>query len=113
MPRNPFFSRKILFFTALAEYSAKLTEEGVDFILPLCHLYEFQDNTTAERFDFPVILSGCVNYPRSRSCVAARARSAVIRGLFFQVVFATHPRARAVALTAVRVLPLNPCERAL
>ena len=27
-------------------------------VLPLCHLYEFQDERTCEELDFPVILSG-------------------------------------------------------
>ena len=43
----------------LEEYKRKLEhDEGVDLVLPLCHLYEWQDNVTASRFDFPVILSG-------------------------------------------------------
>ena len=27
-------------------------------VLPLCHLYEFQDERTCNDFDFPVVLSG-------------------------------------------------------
>ena len=27
-------------------------------VLPLCHLYEFQDERTCREFDFPIILSG-------------------------------------------------------
>jgi hypothetical protein len=39
-------------------YKQQLEGEGVDFVLPLCHLYEPEDDMTARRFDFPVILSG-------------------------------------------------------
>uniref|UniRef100_A0A0G4H9J8 EF-hand domain-containing protein n=1 Tax=Chromera velia CCMP2878 TaxID=1169474 RepID=A0A0G4H9J8_9ALVE len=40
-------------------YKKKLEEEdGVDLVLPLCHLYEFQDERTCRDFDFPLILSG-------------------------------------------------------
>lgn len=43
----------------LAEYKRILEEEkGCDLVLPLCHLYEHQDERTAREFDFPVILSG-------------------------------------------------------
>lgn len=33
-------------------------EKGCDLVLPLCHLYENQDEITCRNFDFPVILSG-------------------------------------------------------
>lgn len=33
-------------------------EDGVDLVLPMCHLYEYQDERTAEQFDFPVIIGG-------------------------------------------------------
>ena len=40
-------------------YNEKLKdEEGCDMVLPLCHLYEYQDEKTCRDFDFPVILSG-------------------------------------------------------
>lgn len=42
----------------LAEYKEKLEKSGCDLVLPLCHLYEEQDERTAREFDFPVILSG-------------------------------------------------------
>jgi 5''-nucleotidase/2'',3''-cyclic phosphodiesterase and related esterases len=42
----------------MGHYKALLEQQGVDFVLPLCHLYEPEDNVTAQRFDFPVILSG-------------------------------------------------------
>jgi len=43
----------------LKEYNAKLKEEdGCDMVLPLCHLYEIQDERTCREFDFPVIMSG-------------------------------------------------------
>merc|ERR1711970_1154953 len=41
-----------------ALYNTKLKEDGCDMVLPLCHLYEFQDERTCEEFDFPVVLSG-------------------------------------------------------
>ena len=44
---------------SLQHYSAKLkNEKGCDMVLPLCHLYEYQDEKTCRDFDFPVILSG-------------------------------------------------------
>ena len=40
-------------------YNNKLkAEDGCDMVLPLCHLYEYQDEKTCREFDFPVILSG-------------------------------------------------------
>ena len=42
----------------LAEYDAKLKGAGCDVVVPLCHLYEFQDERTCREFDFPVVLSG-------------------------------------------------------
>ena len=42
----------------LRTYDAKLKDEGCDMVLPLCHLYEFQDDRTCSDFDFPVVLSG-------------------------------------------------------
>eukprot|EP00927_Polykrikos_kofoidii_P041246 TRINITY_DN35169_c0_g1_i1.p1 TRINITY_DN35169_c0_g1~~TRINITY_DN35169_c0_g1_i1.p1 ORF type:complete len:700 (+),score=116.82 TRINITY_DN35169_c0_g1_i1:140-2101(+) len=46
-------------WATLASYKLKLEEEhGCDLVLPLCHLYEKQDERTMREFDFPVILSG-------------------------------------------------------
>jgi len=45
-------------WVCLEKYNTKLKEDGCDMVLPLCHLYEFQDERTCEEFDFPVILSG-------------------------------------------------------
>ena len=43
----------------MKEYNAKLkNEDGCDMVLPLCHLYEPQDERTCREFDFPVIMSG-------------------------------------------------------
>lgn len=39
-------------------YNEKLLDQGCDMVLPLCHLYEYQDEKTCNEFDFPVILSG-------------------------------------------------------
>ena len=36
-------------------------------VLPLCHLYEFQDEKTCEMFDFPVVLSGHDHHKVDRS----------------------------------------------
>lgn len=43
---------------SLQEYNEKLLDEGCDMVLPLCHLYEYQDEKTCNEFNFPVILSG-------------------------------------------------------
>jgi 2',3'-cyclic-nucleotide 2'-phosphodiesterase (5'-nucleotidase family) len=43
---------------SMGRYKAKLEREGADVVVPLCHLYEPQDEHTAREFDFPVILSG-------------------------------------------------------
>lgn len=43
----------------LKKYKAQLeSDDKVDIVLPLCHLYEFQDERTCNEFDFPLILSG-------------------------------------------------------
>jgi 2',3'-cyclic-nucleotide 2'-phosphodiesterase (5'-nucleotidase family) len=42
----------------LKEYNNKLNNQGCDMVLPLCHLYEHQDEKTCTEFDFPVILGG-------------------------------------------------------
>ena len=43
----------------MKEYNDKLkNEDGCDMVLPLCHLYEIQDERTCNEFDFPVIMSG-------------------------------------------------------
>jgi len=40
-------------------YSAKLYDEDkVDLVIPLCHLYEPQDEVTCRDFDFPLVISG-------------------------------------------------------
>jgi hypothetical protein len=40
-------------------YNEKLkNEDGCDMVLPLCHLYEIQDERTCNEFEFPVIMSG-------------------------------------------------------
>ena len=44
--------------TTSSRYNKKLKADGCDMVLPLCHLYEFQDEKTCEKFDFPVVLSG-------------------------------------------------------
>ena len=43
----------------MATYKKKLEkQEGCDVVVPLCHLYEPQDERTCREFDFPVVLSG-------------------------------------------------------
>ena len=43
----------------MKEYNDILkNEDGCDMVLPLCHLYEHQDERTCNEFDFPVIMSG-------------------------------------------------------
>lgn len=43
----------------MQKYKDKLEEDdGVDVVIPLCHLYEPQDERTCKEFDFPLILSG-------------------------------------------------------
>ena len=43
----------------MKDYDKKLKNEyNCDMVLPLCHLYEYQDEKTCREFDFPVILSG-------------------------------------------------------
>ena len=42
----------------MAKYKPMLEAKGADLVIPLCHLYEPQDERTAREFDFPVILSG-------------------------------------------------------
>ena len=42
----------------MTAFKAKLEGEGADVVIPLCHLYEPQDERTANEMDFPLILSG-------------------------------------------------------
>lgn len=42
----------------MAKFKPRLEAEGADLVIPLCHLYEPQDERTAREFDFPIILSG-------------------------------------------------------
>ncbi|CAE7651836.1 unnamed protein product, partial [Symbiodinium pilosum] len=43
----------------MANYKLKLEgEKSCDVVVPLCHLYEPQDERTCREFDFPVVLSG-------------------------------------------------------
>jgi len=42
----------------MAKSKPKLEAMGADLVIPLCHLYEWQDERTAHEFDFPLILSG-------------------------------------------------------
>mmetsp|Transcript_54264 Transcript_54264/g.126338 ORF Transcript_54264/g.126338 Transcript_54264/m.126338 type:complete len:612 (+) Transcript_54264:138-1973(+) len=43
----------------IAKYKKKLEEErGCDVVVPLCHLYEPQDERTCREFDVPLVLSG-------------------------------------------------------
>eukprot|EP00928_Gymnodinium_smaydae_P062725 TRINITY_DN46519_c0_g1_i1.p1 TRINITY_DN46519_c0_g1~~TRINITY_DN46519_c0_g1_i1.p1 ORF type:complete len:655 (+),score=141.50 TRINITY_DN46519_c0_g1_i1:112-1965(+) len=43
----------------IARYKVKMEQErGCDLVIPLCHLYEPQDEHTCKEFDFPLILSG-------------------------------------------------------
>lgn len=43
----------------MATYKEKLEkEQGCDLVVPLCHLYENQDERTCREFNFPLILSG-------------------------------------------------------
>ena len=42
----------------LAFYKKLLEDMDCDLVVPLCHLYESQDEITCRKFDFPVILSG-------------------------------------------------------
>lgn len=41
-------------------------QSSVDLVLPLCHLYEAQDERTAADFDFPLILGGHDHHPVNR-----------------------------------------------
>lgn len=42
----------------MAIYKKKLEQKACDVVVPLCHLYEPQDEKTCRDFDFPVVLSG-------------------------------------------------------
>ena len=89
-------------------YTPKVKAAGADLIIPLCHLYEPQDERTAREFDFPVILSGhdhrktCHSdghVPRSRAAAQLRSR------LLPRWPRAAQPRSRAAAQLRSRLLP--------
>jgi 2',3'-cyclic-nucleotide 2'-phosphodiesterase (5'-nucleotidase family) len=59
-------------WTTLAEYKHRLESNGADVVVPLCHLYEWQDAKTAALFDFPVILSGHDHHSVDRTMNGSR-----------------------------------------
>lgn len=57
----------------MALYNRKLREEqGCDLVLPLCHLYEPQDERTCHEFDFPLILGGHDHHVVDRTVAGTR-----------------------------------------
>ena len=51
------FLYALVLLLSFATASCASQEKGCDLVLPLCHLYENQDEITCRNFDFPVILS--------------------------------------------------------
>ncbi|KAI2503075.1 hypothetical protein MHU86_11346 [Fragilaria crotonensis] len=49
----------------MSRYNDRLKHD-VDLVLPICHLYEIQDERTAAEFDFPLILGGHDHHPVDR-----------------------------------------------
>ena len=50
--------RERRYISPCLRYNTQLREAGCDVVLPLCHLYEFQDEKTCAQLDVPVVLSG-------------------------------------------------------
>ena len=60
----------------LAFYKEKLEkEQKCDLVVPLCHLYESQDEITCRNFDFPVILSGHDHHVVDRTISGTRPQA--------------------------------------
>ena len=47
-------------------------QDQVDIVVPLCHLYEPQDQKTCEEFDFPVVISGHDHHTVNRTIAGSR-----------------------------------------
>ncbi len=60
-------------WTTARAYNRKLREEnGVDLVVPLCHLYEPQDEKTCAEFDYPVVISGHDHHTVDRMICGSR-----------------------------------------
>jgi len=100
----------------MAKYKQLLEREHrCDLVLPLCHLYEPQDEKTAREFDFPVVLSGHDHHRVDRVVEGTRilkpgsdAHYAVILDITWDSEECTVPRIEA---ETVRVADWKPDAR--
>jgi 2',3'-cyclic-nucleotide 2'-phosphodiesterase (5'-nucleotidase family) len=58
-------------WVTMSRYNDRL-KHAVDLVLPICHLYEIQDERTAAEFDFPLILGGHDHHPVDRTINGTR-----------------------------------------
>lgn len=64
-------------------YKEKMEKErGCDLVIPLCHLYEPQDEHTAREFDFPVLLSGHDHHIVDRTVEGTRILKPGLDGIY-------------------------------
>jgi len=88
-----------------------------DVVLPLCHLYEPQDDKTAREFDFPVVLSGHDHHRVDRVCKGTRilkpgadAHYAVVLDMTWDSAEDTHPCIEAETVRVADWQPHKPLQ---
>merc|ERR1712050_437405 len=86
----------------MSAYKEKLTrEKGCDLVVPLCHLYEPQDERTCKEFDFPVILSGHDHHVADKTIQGSRLLKPGLDGHKAWMVDITWPTTRTGGVAPV------------
>jgi len=92
----------------MATYKKKLEQEdGCDIVIPLCHLYEPQDERTCREFDFPLILSGHDHHVVDRVIENTRLLKPGLDGHKAFMVDLTWPNARCSGTPTITTELLN------
>ena len=94
----------------LAYYKKFLEQENhCDLVVPLCHLYETQDEITCKSFDFPVVLSGHDHHIVDRVVDGTRilkpgsdAHHAIQLDIIWDSIDSQHPRIEATCSLSLK-----------
>lgn len=81
----------------LKVYKKRMEDKGVDMVLPLCHLYEPQDERTCREFDVPLVLSGHDHHVVDRTIEGTRLLKPGLDGHKAWKIDITWPSAHATA----------------
>ena len=88
---------------------------AVDLVVPLCHLYEPQDEKTCKEFDFPIVISGHDHHTVDRMISGSRlvkagsdGHKAAIIDITWANAFSTEPDAIDVKHVTVKDWPADP-----